>query len=68
MLYDAERSIADTRLSTGPVLDQVAVRLTEGSTVPEAVSAAGGIAEVIEAVLASLGRVTAFSDFRTTPR
>ena len=44
-------------------LDQVVTRLTEGESVPEAVLAHGGAAPVVEAVLASLGRVLVWSDF-----
>lgn len=44
-------------------LDRVSGRLTEGTSLPEVVLAHGGTAAVIEAVLASLGRVFVWSDF-----
>lgn len=50
---------ADSKLR----LDRVSGRLTEGVPLPEVVSAQGGAPVVLEAVLASVGRVFVWSDF-----
>lgn len=52
-------------LRKGPKLrlDGVSGRLTEGVSLPEVVAAHDGPTEVVEAVLASLGRVLVWSDF-----
>lgn len=44
-------------------LDRVSGRLTEGVSLPDVVAAHEGTTAVLEAVLASLGRVFALSDF-----
>jgi hypothetical protein len=43
------------------LLDRLVVRLTEGASLPEAVEAAGGVPQIVEAIMASLGRVFARS-------